>query len=161
IYSLGWQKGYEEASKIGITGIAAKFSHTDITSSKAMFLNKNTFIGKGSNTMPLEHLDWNPASKKILTVLIAIYPSLSPNFSTNPKNDNDASPFTFGVDFFFVMIPTAYSHLTLPSNNPSKSLHTRMGLSFQLPKKTQVALERIKKNVYSKDADKRTGVLGI
>ncbi|KNZ63539.1 hypothetical protein VP01_11302g1, partial [Puccinia sorghi] len=24
MYSLGWQKGYEEASKIGITGIAAK-----------------------------------------------------------------------------------------------------------------------------------------
>ncbi|KNZ63931.1 hypothetical protein VP01_10837g2, partial [Puccinia sorghi] len=44
-----------------------------------------------SNTMPLKHLDWNPTSKKILAVLLAIYPSLSPNL---PKNeDNDASPF--------------------------------------------------------------------
>ncbi|KNZ64096.1 hypothetical protein VP01_10677g1, partial [Puccinia sorghi] len=50
---------------------------------------------------------------------------------------------------------TAYSHLTLPSNTPSISLHTCMGLSCQFPKKTQVALEKIKQNVYAKDPDKR------
>ncbi|KNZ63195.1 hypothetical protein VP01_11756g1, partial [Puccinia sorghi] len=49
---------------------------------------------------------------------------------------------------------TEYPHLTLPSNNPSKSLHTCMGLSCQLPKKTQAALEKIKQNVYAKDPDK-------
>ncbi|KNZ63854.1 hypothetical protein VP01_10928g1, partial [Puccinia sorghi] len=32
---------------------------------------------------------------------------------------------------------TAYSHLTLPSHTPSKSLNNCMGLSCQLPKKTQ------------------------
>ena len=49
---------------------------------------------------------------------------------------------------------TAYSHLNLLSNTPSKSLHTQMGLSCQLPKKTQADLEKIKPNVYAKDPDK-------
>ncbi|KNZ63204.1 hypothetical protein VP01_11735g1 [Puccinia sorghi] len=49
---------------------------------------------------------------------------------------------------------TAYSHLTPPCNTPSKSLHTRMGISCQLPKKTQAALEKIKQNVYAKDPNK-------
>ena len=43
---------------------------------------------------------------------------------------------------------TAYSHLTLPSQSPPNSFHTRMGLSCQLPKKTQVALEKIKNKFY-------------
>ncbi|KNZ50060.1 hypothetical protein VP01_4620g2 [Puccinia sorghi] len=42
---------------------------------------------------------------------------------------------------------TAYSQLTLPSHTTCNSLHTCMGLSCQLPKKTQAALEKIKKNV--------------
>ena len=43
---------------------------------------------------------------------------------------------------------TQYSHLTLPSHTPSDSSHTRLGLSCQLPKKTQAALEKIKNNFY-------------
>ncbi|KNZ55769.1 hypothetical protein VP01_2589g4 [Puccinia sorghi] len=49
---------------------------------------------------------------------------------------------------------TAYSHLTLPSNTPSKSLHNCMGLSCQLATKTQAAFEKVKQNVYAKDPDK-------
>ncbi|KNZ51589.1 hypothetical protein VP01_3896g1 [Puccinia sorghi] len=43
---------------------------------------------------------------------------------------------------------TEYSHLTLPSHNPSKCLHNFMRLSCQLPKKTQATLEKIKNNFY-------------
>ncbi|KNZ47775.1 hypothetical protein VP01_6155g1, partial [Puccinia sorghi] len=53
---------------------------------------------------------------------------------------------------------SAYS-LALPSNTPSKYLHARMGLSCQLPKKTQAALEKIKQNVYEKDPDKSHWVI--
>jgi hypothetical protein len=34
---------------------------------------------------------------------------------------------------------TSYSHFTLPSQSSSDSQHTRMGLSVQLPKKTERA----------------------
>ncbi|KNZ45782.1 hypothetical protein VP01_7805g1, partial [Puccinia sorghi] len=54
----------------------------------------------------------------------------------------------------FAWKATAYSHLTLLSNTPSKSLHTHMGISFQLPKKPPAALEKTKQNVYAKDPDK-------
>ncbi|KNZ60617.1 hypothetical protein VP01_15290g1 [Puccinia sorghi] len=107
--------------------------------------------------MPWEHLDWNRTSKKILTVLLAIYPSKTLKLK--------------GLNLFLLMIhaelklwdstasfvwkATAYSHPTITSNTLSKSLHTRMGLSFQLPKKTQAALEKIKQTVYSKDPGKR------
>ncbi|KNZ64135.1 hypothetical protein VP01_10628g1, partial [Puccinia sorghi] len=95
MYNLGWQKGYEEASKIGIKGIAENTANKtcstacmiqpsfdsqslerlqriqmDITSSKAMFLNKKPsfansstwfpvlyFMKSRSNKMPLKHLD--------------------------------------------------------------------------------------------------------
>ncbi|KNZ59749.1 hypothetical protein VP01_166g11 [Puccinia sorghi] len=82
---------------------------TDIASSKAIFLNKTPSLANistlfpvlylmksRSNTIPLKHLDWNPTSKKILIVLLAIYTSLSPTLPKNKHHkDNNASPFTF------------------------------------------------------------------
>ncbi|KNZ56399.1 hypothetical protein VP01_2412g4 [Puccinia sorghi] len=80
------------------------------------------------------------------------------NFSNLPHKEDDASLFTLvmwipiekttddlcGINFsgFNSIVEcawkvTAYSHLTLPSCNPSNSLHTYMGLSCHLPKKTQ------------------------
>ncbi|KNZ62434.1 hypothetical protein VP01_12705g1 [Puccinia sorghi] len=47
-----------------------------------------------SNTMPLKHMDWNPTSMKILTVLLAIYPSLSPTFPTSPTKTMMPLPST-------------------------------------------------------------------
>ncbi|KNZ46151.1 hypothetical protein VP01_7509g1, partial [Puccinia sorghi] len=69
---LGWKKGYEEESKIGITGIAEKVSKDPDGYCKLQshVLEQNTFIGKWL------YLDWNPTLKKILMVLLAIYPSL-------------------------------------------------------------------------------------
>ncbi|KNZ54475.1 hypothetical protein VP01_2938g2 [Puccinia sorghi] len=45
--------------------------------------------------MPLRHLDWNPISKKILTVLLAIYPSLSPTLPTYPTKTMIPHPSHF------------------------------------------------------------------
>ncbi|KNZ44345.1 hypothetical protein VP01_9256g1 [Puccinia sorghi] len=55
MYSLGWLKGYEEASKIGIKGIEAKVERIrmDIASYKAMFLNKTPSLANGSNWFPV------------------------------------------------------------------------------------------------------------
>ncbi|KNZ45627.1 hypothetical protein VP01_7971g1, partial [Puccinia sorghi] len=92
-----------------------KRSQMDITSSKAIFLNKTPSLANCStqlpvlyvmksrrNTMPLKHLDWKPNSKKILMVLLAIYPSLSPTLPKKNHKDNDASPtFVMGVNWSF------------------------------------------------------------
>ncbi|KNZ62985.1 hypothetical protein VP01_11g8 [Puccinia sorghi] len=45
---LGWRKGYEEASKIGVTGVAAKVAKDPDRYCKLQihFPEKNTFIGK-------------------------------------------------------------------------------------------------------------------
>ncbi|KNZ59907.1 hypothetical protein VP01_1645g5 [Puccinia sorghi] len=96
------------------------------------------------------------------------------NFANLPHKDDNTSPFTF---FMWILVKqttgklveksfevkggfngivecawksTAYSHLTLPSNNTSNSLHNCMGLSFQL----QAALEKIRQVFYKKDHTK-------
>ncbi|KNZ57930.1 hypothetical protein VP01_2039g3 [Puccinia sorghi] len=54
----------------------------------------------------------------------------------------------------FAWKATAYSHLALPSHTPFISLCTCMGLSFQLPKKTQAALKKINNTFYEKHPTK-------
>ncbi|KNZ64433.1 hypothetical protein VP01_102g4 [Puccinia sorghi] len=119
------------------------------------------------NTIPLMHLDWNPTSPKIITVVLSIYPLLSSTFPTYPtkmmvphpphflyKFEGQGGEFVVpddscGINFsgFNGIVEcswkaTEYSHLTFPYNTPS-TLHTYMGLFFQLTKKTQAALEKI------------------
>ncbi|KNZ63669.1 hypothetical protein VP01_1115g1, partial [Puccinia sorghi] len=79
--NLGWRKGYEEASKIGITGIAEKVAKDPDRYCKLQshFPEKTPFIDKQFSLVhgPLYHefnkqhnalkADWNPTSKKILT----------------------------------------------------------------------------------------------
>ncbi|KNZ47539.1 hypothetical protein VP01_6328g1, partial [Puccinia sorghi] len=83
------------------------------------------------------------------------------NLPNKPNKYNDASPFTFfihddsgGINFsgFNGIVEcawkaTAYFHLTLPSNTPSKSLHTCMGYLSSSPRR----LKRCgKKNLLSR-----------
>ncbi|KNZ60758.1 hypothetical protein VP01_1504g3 [Puccinia sorghi] len=55
MYSLGWQKGYEESSKIGITGIAAKFSKDPEADFELQthVPEQNTFIGLPENPLTI------------------------------------------------------------------------------------------------------------
>ncbi|KNZ49551.1 hypothetical protein VP01_4943g1 [Puccinia sorghi] len=137
-----------------------KLARTDISSSKAKFLNKTPSLKNEDPDGFTCHLSFNISK-----------------FSNLPHKDNDASPFTFfmwipieqatgnlveenfevkGGEFVFPddSCATAYSHLNIPYHTPSNSLHTHMGLSCQLAKKTQVALEKIKQNFYEKDLTK-------
>ncbi|KNZ45718.1 hypothetical protein VP01_786g4 [Puccinia sorghi] len=135
--------------------------------------------------VPEQNTFINQTSKRILMVLLAIYPSLSPTLPNQTTKTIMSHPSHLscipikqttgnlvednfevqGVNLFFQMIQcinfsafnrivecawkaTAYSDLIIPSNTPSKSLHTCMGISFQLPKKTQAALEKIKNKFY-------------
>ncbi|KNZ48444.1 hypothetical protein VP01_5668g1, partial [Puccinia sorghi] len=98
MYSLGWRKGYEEASKIGITGIAAKVAKDPDGYCKLQshVPEQNTFIGehfylvygplfdevkKQHNALKAPGLE--PKFKEDPDVLLSIYPSLSPNFPAN------------------------------------------------------------------------------
>ena len=49
---------------------------------------------------------------------------------------------------------TSYSCFTLPSQTSSDSQNTQMGLSFQLPKKTERAFIKIRDKFYKKDPKK-------
>ncbi|KNZ63916.1 hypothetical protein VP01_10857g1, partial [Puccinia sorghi] len=51
---------------------------------KHFYLFLVLYLMKSRGETMLENLDWNPTSKKILTVLLAIYPSLSPILRTKP-----------------------------------------------------------------------------
>ncbi|KNZ49449.1 hypothetical protein VP01_4g12 [Puccinia sorghi] len=127
----------------------------NISSSQPMFLNKKTSLGLEPNF-----------KENGFTCHLSFTIS---KFSNLPQKDTDASPFTFnlevkggnsffpddscGINFsgFNGIVECAwkeYPHLNLPSNNPSNSLHTFMGLSFPLPKKAQAALEQIKHKFY-------------
>jgi hypothetical protein len=54
---------------------------------------------------------------------------------------------------------TSYSHFTLPSQTSSDSQHTQMGLSVQLPKKTERAFIKIRDHVYENDPEKRNWII--
>ncbi|KNZ53912.1 hypothetical protein VP01_30g5 [Puccinia sorghi] len=89
---LGWRKGYEEASKIGITGIAAKVvkDPDGYCELQSHVPEQKTFIGKQfySVSGPLFY-------EKILMVLLAIYPSLSTTLPTNPTKTMMPHPSHF------------------------------------------------------------------
>ena len=53
---------------------------------------------------------------------------------------------------------TSYSHFTMPSQTSSDQ-HTQMGLSVQLPKKTERAFINIRDKVYEKDPEKRKWII--
>ncbi|KNZ43920.1 hypothetical protein VP01_970g3 [Puccinia sorghi] len=124
IYILGWQKGYEEASKIGITGIAAKVAKDPDGYCKLQshVPEQNTFIGKQFYSVS------GPLVKKKHNVLGP--PGLEPNFkedpdgfmchlsftiskfANKPHKDNYASPFTF-----FMWIPIKQTNGNLVEEN--------------------------------------------
>jgi hypothetical protein len=54
---------------------------------------------------------------------------------------------------------TYYSHFTLLSQTPSDSQHTQMGLSVQLPKRTERAFIKIRDHVYENDPEKRNQII--
>ncbi|KNZ62071.1 hypothetical protein VP01_1317g2, partial [Puccinia sorghi] len=89
IYLKKYKSLYESSSKIGTTGIAAK-----VEKDPEGYCQLQTHFPKK------KHFHWkkNLICVWILMVLLAIYPSLSPNLPTY-KND-DVSPFTF-----FMWIP--------------------------------------------------------
>ncbi|KNZ49871.1 hypothetical protein VP01_4731g1 [Puccinia sorghi] len=145
-------------------------------SSKAMFLKKTPSLENGSTQFLVLYLMNSRSNTMPLNFTCHLSFTIS-NLSKKERLDNDASPFIFllwipieqntvnllkenfevkGGQFLFPddSCTTAYSHLTLPSTTPFKSLNTQMGISCQLPKKTQEALEKIKQNVYAKDRDK-------
>ena len=202
MYSLGWRKGYETASKIGTTGIAAKVAKDPegYRQLQTLVPEQNTFIGERfySVSGPLfeevkqQHNALNapglePNFKEDPNGFTSHLSFTISNFANTPHKDDDASPFSFvmwipidqttgnliekdfavqGGEFVFpddscginfagfngivecAWKATEYSHLTLPSHTPSNSLHTRMGLSCQLPKRTKEALQKIKDNYY-------------
>ena len=208
MYNLGWRKGYERESKIGITGIAEKVSKNpeEYKELQTHVAEQNTFIGERFYSVSAPLFE---EVKKQHNALHA--PGLEPNFKEDPNGftchlsytisnfanlphkDKDASPFTFvmwipidqttgnlvednfevqGGEFVFpddscginfsgfngivecAWKATQYSHLTLPSYTPSNSLHTWMGLSCQLPKKTQEALKKIQDKYYENNPEK-------
>ncbi|KNZ46048.1 hypothetical protein VP01_7605g2, partial [Puccinia sorghi] len=53
---------------------------------------------------------------------------------------------------------TAYSHLTLPSNTHTKSLHPCMGLSCQLPRRLKRLLNKSNRISIQKNLIKATGL---
>jgi hypothetical protein len=53
---------------------------------------------------------------------------------------------------------TSYSHFTLPSQTSSDQ-HTQMGISVQLPKKTERAFINIRDKVYKKDPEKKKWII--
>lgn len=59
----------------------------------------------------------------------------------------------FNGVFEVVWKANQYEHHTLPSSLPQNSLHTRLGLSCQLPKRSQMALERICDGFYDQKPD--------
>ncbi|KNZ48153.1 hypothetical protein VP01_5873g2, partial [Puccinia sorghi] len=89
MYSLGWRKGYEEESKIGITGIAAKFAKDPDGYCKLQshVPKQNNFIGNCPGLEP--NFTEDPEG---FTCHLSFTIS---NFSNKPHKDNDSSPFTF------------------------------------------------------------------
>ncbi|KNZ63019.1 hypothetical protein VP01_11987g1 [Puccinia sorghi] len=108
MYILGWQKGHEQASKIGITGIAAKVTKDPDGYFKLQshVPEQNTFIGKCNTILLKQDPDGFTCN---LSFTIS-------KFATKPHKEDDA-PFTFfmwipiehttcnlGVNLFFLMI---------------------------------------------------------
>ncbi|KNZ47933.1 hypothetical protein VP01_6032g1 [Puccinia sorghi] len=114
IYSLGWQNRYEESSKIGITGIAAKVSKDTEAyyELQTHFPEQKNFIGKHF------YLVSGPLFDEVKKQHNLKAPGLEPNFkedpdgftchlsftisnfSNKPHKDDDASSITF-----FMWIP--------------------------------------------------------
>ena len=53
----------------------------------------------------------------------------------------------------------SYSHFTLPSQTASDSQHTQLGLSVQLPEKTQMAFMRIQDQYYENHPTKFSWII--
>ncbi|KNZ46861.1 hypothetical protein VP01_6897g1, partial [Puccinia sorghi] len=110
MYSLGWQKGYEESSKIGITGIAAKVSkdtkvyrelQTHVPEQRNFIGEWFYFIsGPLFDEFKQQHITLNtpglePNVKEDPNGFNCHLPFTISNFDNFPHKEYNASPFTF------------------------------------------------------------------
>ncbi|KNZ57871.1 hypothetical protein VP01_2051g1 [Puccinia sorghi] len=93
IYSVGWQKVYEEASKIGITGIAAKVAKDPDRYCKLQshVPEQNTFIVKKQHNA-LKAPGLEPNFKEDPNGFTCHLSLTISNFANLPQKDDDASP---------------------------------------------------------------------
>ena len=213
MYSLGWRKGYEAETKVGIQGISAKVRQDQLgfEDLQTHVPQIDNFIGNRFQSVSQPLFDKVKLHHQVLQA-----PGLAPHFerddnsftshlsftigafANTPHMDTDASPLCFvmwiptkkdtgnlveenlqvkggqfifpgescGIDFtgFDGIVEcawkaTSYSHFTLPSQTSSDSQHTQMGLSVQLPKKTERAFIKIRDHVYENDPEKRNWII--
>ncbi|POV97256.1 hypothetical protein PSTT_15189 [Puccinia striiformis] len=170
MYSLGWQKGYEEKNKLGVTAIASK-----VAKDRTGFINLfdetpfiNDFLAdrfrdvslKMYNEVKEYHNNSKaPSSSQTPILFAATSLLLEENFEVEGgdfvfPNNGCAMDFTgFNGVVECAWKATQYEHHTLEPRTPPRSLHTRLGLSCQLPSKAKCALDKIEGGEYDEETE--------